>query len=641
LDISPHLHDSPTVSRRQLLRSVSAVILAVALPAWLLPARAQSTGKTFDFYVSPTGSDRNPGTLAEPWAITSLSLFKANAYNVANCQATAGKRVGFLPGTYYLTTAFTGSINSGSNQMTVSGITGAIAQGMHLVSGLGSAYTPGSLGWGPQIMAISGNTITLSSNAAATLTNATIVATLMTQDPVLGGLQLIGSTSASSPTYWGSSNSSGYYSPRTATLDAEGGSGVPGGFISTSVATESGPVISHTGQYPTSYTVSNATLDGLRLTRFSYSCIRIGGYSSDDGPSGITGVTIQNCEITGGSAAVSGFKDNVSAIWIDCTSGTVVTNNWIHDNVGWSSGAGDHLSAIIVWGSFAVGSYTTSGTVIQYNTCVNAGNIYGKEKYIEATNVQNNYIDASMFSENSAGIQDFTGAPVSGLTRTTVIRNNVILLQGNTAGENVAFGGPTLSNSYGWTTPLQVYNNTVIVTAGSAGPTVAWLTGSGGATDAVQYYNNIYVNYGSGGSWNGFGNFYVNPAAPQIWDYNLVPASGVTWTLYENSSFTAPIASYSEASAFSSALASNGGISGAEAHSIAGIPIFTNSGALAEKYQLAPGSLGKNAGSTNGMSSGSVCDMGAWGGANPPTQIGCSFAAGANSVPKAPVLSII
>jgi hypothetical protein len=45
----------------------------------------------FDFYMSPTGSDSNPGTLSSPWAITGINT-KQSTYS--------GKRLGMLPGTY-------------------------------------------------------------------------------------------------------------------------------------------------------------------------------------------------------------------------------------------------------------------------------------------------------------------------------------------------------------------------------------------------------------------------------------------------------------------------------------------------------------------------------------------------------------
>lgn len=52
---------------------------------------------TFDYYISTDGSDSNPGTLAEPWAITALNT-KRDAY--------ASKRVGILDGTYFLIDVF-------------------------------------------------------------------------------------------------------------------------------------------------------------------------------------------------------------------------------------------------------------------------------------------------------------------------------------------------------------------------------------------------------------------------------------------------------------------------------------------------------------------------------------------------------
>lgn len=48
-------------------------------------------GASFDYYISPTGSDSNSGLLGSPWAITALWT-KASTY--------AGKRLGILDGTY-------------------------------------------------------------------------------------------------------------------------------------------------------------------------------------------------------------------------------------------------------------------------------------------------------------------------------------------------------------------------------------------------------------------------------------------------------------------------------------------------------------------------------------------------------------
>jgi hypothetical protein len=78
------------ISRRDLL-SVSARVIpaALILPKWIA-ANAQ-TGSAFDFYISPTGSDSNPGTQAQPWSITAINTQRA-VYN--------GKTVGLMNGTY-------------------------------------------------------------------------------------------------------------------------------------------------------------------------------------------------------------------------------------------------------------------------------------------------------------------------------------------------------------------------------------------------------------------------------------------------------------------------------------------------------------------------------------------------------------
>src|SRR5262249_29274500 len=71
-------------------------------PAWpaSIPLYSNSGGgkvaiwanaEEFDFYIDPSGSDLNDGSLAHPWAITALNT-KQSTY--------AGLRVGLLNGTY-------------------------------------------------------------------------------------------------------------------------------------------------------------------------------------------------------------------------------------------------------------------------------------------------------------------------------------------------------------------------------------------------------------------------------------------------------------------------------------------------------------------------------------------------------------
>ena len=528
------------VSRRDVLRVGGAISAAgILLPAWVTAVAQSAT--TFDYYVSPTGSDSNPGTVASPWAVTSVRVGSANFSKFNG----VGKRIGFMPGTYD-------------------------------------------------------------------------VSSLVGNQESNGALQFPGGTSGT-PNYYGSCDASGNYSARTATLDMKGASGLFGGHAGGS-GNFDGPLIAHVGTSPNaSYTVGNCIIDGLILTGFSFKGIRVGGASSGDGPAITAPVTIQNCEFTGGGHNAGDGLDNSCSVWLDGCTGATVTNCFFYNNAPWASASEDHLNAIICW--------QCKGTLIQYNTCYNAGNIYGKVEGNQGTTIQYNYLDCSMYTIESYGMQDFTGATSSGLTQTTTIRNNIILAT------LVGVGRPTLSDSYGWTTPLLVFNNTFI--SSSPGMTAIWgTTASGGS---LQWYNNIVT----GTTNSSYGNFLANPAAPKLWDYNLFAGSGMTWVLRQNGSLASSLASYSSATSFASGLASNGGISGAEAHSVTGSPSFANTGTYAALYQLAAGSAGKGAGSTTGTSSGTACDMGAWG--NGATQIGCSFSPGTSApspVPSAPVLSV-
>jgi hypothetical protein len=90
-------------SRRDVLSRGAGVLCALALPEFIIQ-RAFSQSATYDFYISPSGSDSNPGTQSSPWAITSLVDSSPNNSKIA------GKRVGLLPGTYAL-----GSMQSGSS----------------------------------------------------------------------------------------------------------------------------------------------------------------------------------------------------------------------------------------------------------------------------------------------------------------------------------------------------------------------------------------------------------------------------------------------------------------------------------------------------------------------------------------------
>lgn len=105
---------SSGVSRREFL-ALGSVGLVMA-SGFGSQARAQGTGG-FDYYISTTGSDANAGTLASPWAITSLMAAAQNSHNVANFNAISGKRLGLLPGTYSVGTYMQSDSSTGALQI--------------------------------------------------------------------------------------------------------------------------------------------------------------------------------------------------------------------------------------------------------------------------------------------------------------------------------------------------------------------------------------------------------------------------------------------------------------------------------------------------------------------------------------------
>lgn len=80
------------LTRRNALALGAAAATSLYLPnSMIRSARAQTA--SFDYYIGPNGSDSNPGTQSQPWAITAINT-KRSTY--------AGKRVGLLDGTYGL-----------------------------------------------------------------------------------------------------------------------------------------------------------------------------------------------------------------------------------------------------------------------------------------------------------------------------------------------------------------------------------------------------------------------------------------------------------------------------------------------------------------------------------------------------------
>lgn len=79
------------MKRRDFIASAIAVGVATRAEAQVVPNAPVLSLAAYDFYISPTGDDNNPGTQSSPWSITALNN---------NRSQYAGKRVGLMSGTY-------------------------------------------------------------------------------------------------------------------------------------------------------------------------------------------------------------------------------------------------------------------------------------------------------------------------------------------------------------------------------------------------------------------------------------------------------------------------------------------------------------------------------------------------------------
>ncbi len=120
---------SASLSRRDVLRAGGMLLpVAAVAPALFTRVSRAASGGTFDYYISTSGSDGNPGTLSSPWAITAINT-KQSTY--------AGKNVGILPGTYDVSRlmgtyqAATLNINGGPNSSTPTYIGTANSSGQY------------------------------------------------------------------------------------------------------------------------------------------------------------------------------------------------------------------------------------------------------------------------------------------------------------------------------------------------------------------------------------------------------------------------------------------------------------------------------------------------------------------------------
>jgi len=429
--------------------------------------------------------------------------------------------------------------------------------------------------------------------------------------------------SVGNPTYVASSNSSGFYQARTATLQAND-TGFYGG--------ANGNASAIIGQSYIYGTHGYITIDGLKITGGAVWGVNFGNIAGNNYTA--PGMTLQNCEITGFNAQSNTHSSgqNVSCIQILSCSGATVTNNWIHDNVGWTDAT--HFAAIYHWG---LGNPSGNGTInstITYNTLVNSGGMMGKEGYQAGTTIAYNYIDMSLMTPSGGGgqmggIYGFAQAYAS-TALVTNIHHNIIKSFTGTSGTNALRGQTWISligdnagssGQVAWYGPVHVYNNTMVGTSDLNGCGMAYFEQVAG-TQPVTDYNNLFWDAGFNEVAQ-FGWYWCNPDIFTLCDYNILGThqqSGVWATFSTNGTNIG----YGTAG-YASNLAGFASTTGTSAHSSTNSTNpFTNNGTYALQYQVQAGSPAYQTGKVGGTSGGATCNVGAWDGS--VTQIGCNFA---------------
>lgn len=503
-------------TRRDVLRGGSAALTA-AVAGSFLPWRAfaQTTSGSFDYYISPSGSDNNAGTSASPWALTAINT-KRGTY--------AGKRVGVLPGTYNCASLVGGSYT-------------------------GQFDTPAF------------------SIAGGTASSRTVIQSTVPRGAILDA----GANSGNNPNG----------QPLIGTI---GTAGAGAGYI---------------------------TIDGFEIKNCYNRAISVG-------------------EAAG--APLSGSR----------TSGLIVQNNYIHDltnNIGAANATGITVYAsdgAVIQNNYLTNLYcnfsracgieiwTSINTVTQFNTVISNstqqfGGIFHKNASQHSNTVSYNFIDMTR-----SGTGDVSGMTVDDDgdgTTTSTVNNNIIVANNPVQPNQMVVGNfPASLNHQAW------YNNTFV---GIPNTTVcSWIRF--GAPGTIRVYNNIIKR----GTTGGRGDLDTNASALALVDYNCYPSSPSLGLSADNSTGY-PSTLSNKISSWAATLPAS--TIGKDAHSLTADPAFVASGSGPAYYKLQQGSPCVGKGSSNGTTSGSTTDMGAWG--NGATQVGCNFQPGV-AVPDAPVLTV-
>lgn len=344
------------------------------------------------------------------------------------------------------------------------------------------------------------------------------------------------------------------------------------------------------------------TIDGIKFSKFGSKCIYLGNYGvAATTATRYGGYIVQNCEFSGQDTSVDvNPGNNYSGIELAGARQAQVINNYFHGLIGHESSVStDHCTSTLQWFG--------EQNLYEYNTCLGPG-FYGKEVGNFGTTIRYNFVDATGYTK-AFGAQDFGDEDGGTFGVTTSIHHNIFIAQQCIDIRGTHPGTP-------FNDPVEIYSNTILIQ--SSAPQGLGICGHF-AAGKLSCYNNIIYSAASGD----LNHICVNTSADGVIDYDLYYSSNGT---YNYGNFSSPTnTTRNGTSNFATWQSTMGGTPEANKGTNAN-PIFLNTGADAEKYQIDASSPAWNAGKSDGTSGSTTVHRGAWGN-SPPSRIGYSAAA--------------
>jgi Chitobiase/beta-hexosaminidase C-terminal domain len=414
-----------------------------------------------------------------------------------------------------------------------------------------------------------------------------------------------GTSSAS--TYVGSSNSSGFYTPRVAiisvaqpTTAANGQIGGPGG---------------QTSGNSSYITIDGITINGNNLQYGSSSgnCHLIQMYgvynASTSSDASETGILVQNCEIYG-ILTTTHPGGNSALVFFEGVHSSFVQNNYLHDASSTNATDLGHVHAGEEYGCYnnqwiyntianccsgIEAKNSCTGTVVAYNYMYNIGAPVGNTASALAFEGFDGY---------AAGATTTGPAPINYLLHHNILDGCC----------GVSIGDQTFDQLI----PINIYNNTVYDT--TTGSNLGWHHNTNGLTNILSYYNNIYVaTVGTGGGSSSAKLTTGSAAGNALLDYNCYYQGSGTYTNF-----------WSNFSTAESNFAAWKTLMGQEAHSFVGNPTFAtaySAGNGPVQFQLGSGSPCLSTGQSGD-------NIGAWD--TGTTQVGAAWCLTSGTYPITP-----